>query len=205
MKPTNPQTITLLNTTALIALILAISGCASQPPPRPDGPGILPYKKVAVIIEPVQYYSFSGGDTKDGIMTTMENALQAALLNKGYVVADRSSMEHVMTELGFPLTGLTHEQLARVGQAIGCEALFIIALPHNEKKVSNTPIPIPPYIITHTSYSIEVSGKLVDVEKISDAWVSDAKYDHGASSMTEAVRRCMESFAQKIPPSQPSQ
>jgi len=192
----------LFNIMALCAVVSVISGCAS----KPDTPDLrpLPYKKVAVIIDPTQYNrynSISRGGTSDGITTTMENALQGALLDKGYEVADRSSVEHAMKELGFQGTGLTHEQLARIGNAIGSRGLFIITLTNNEQKVSYTQNG------SHTYYMVEISGKLLDVEKISAVWVSNAKYSdkwnilNPAGSMTEAVRKCMESFAQKIPPS----
>lgn len=129
-----------------ICLSVGLAGCELFKPPVAEsatqvGLDVRNYPKVAVCV--------AGGPY--GFGNEAETIIQGGLLRNGFEVAERSEVERVLREINFQgESGMTKEQQAKFGDAIGCRGLVVVSLNGWGK----------------------VSAKMLDLKKCTTVWTA---------------------------------
>lgn len=182
-------------------------GCAAQPTAQSAqqaGFDAKNYPKVAVSVSTPRNLQGADWVNAAGLSGDLENVIQAGLLKNGFEVAERSEVERVLKEIRFQgESGMTMEQQAKLGEAIGCRGMVILSLNTLDRRYVSGNNGSPGGYV----YEASMSAKLVDLKKCTTVWtasVSNSRRQNSffaldASSPGEALEGCVTAISDKLP------
>lgn len=181
-----------------IMLLMAplLSSCFPPPPPPPPtraavSPNFntVKYSKIAVLAS-------SNVRADDGLLRRVEDESTFALISKGYQIASRSDVEHLMGEIKFQSSGITDSRGAALGKMLNVPGVFLITINEADVKEHYS------QYYSYSSAEASVSGRFVDVETGEVMWIAtenNVQSRYSSTDPTDVVEELTRRIAGAFP------